>query len=211
MNMLLIISLSFRFTETCWSFLAVDVVYVACSNGKRHNQTSIKSPSSATHQPQKIYFISLVLGCLIYKMQDAMLDRRFANNNNYYYMIIISNCKNIRWYLYTNSSRRPIPATSGKLPSCFRNDVTMNSDILLKWHSPTPGAEELVAITEPPLGQSFECHLHQFGSNLLARPSSKGCHDQLMESDKKGYNEWEGVKVWDKKKKSLVLLGNAQC
>lgn len=47
MNMLLIISLSFRFTETCWSFLAidetcwsflaVDVVYAACSNGKRHN------------------------------------------------------------------------------------------------------------------------------------------------------------------------------
>lgn len=115
-----------------------------------------------------------------------------------YYCIItiVSDSDNIRFH----HGRRPIPATSGKLPSCYRNDVTTDSNILLKWHSPAPGAEELVAATELPLGQSFECHLHQFGSNLLARPSSKGCHDQLMESDKKGYNEWEGAKVWDKKK-----------
>lgn len=59
-------------------------------------------------------------------------------------------------------------------------------------------------------GQSSQCHLHQFGSDLFAHPSRRGCQGWLIENDK-GDGRSEG-KFWDEgeKKKSLVLLGNVE-
>lgn len=56
-------------------------------------------------------------------------------------------------------------------------------------------------------GQGSQCHLHQFGSDLLAHPSSRGCQGWLIENDKRDRrSEGEGL-GWEGKKKSLVLLG----
>lgn len=112
-----------------------------------------------------------------------------------------------RWYhdpLRSYSS--PGPATCGHLATCCKCAVTTDFGALLKWHSPAPGPGSSVLHNPPPSGQTFECHLQQFGSDLLAHPSSRGRHDWLMESDKRDRMSMRG-KVWDGKNRALFFWG----
>lgn len=67
------------------------------------------------------------------------------------FLVALSNKTGFRWYHHPLCSYpSPCPTTPGHLVTCCRHAVTMDAGMLLKWHSLTPGAEELVAITKPP-------------------------------------------------------------